>query len=139
MPTLLEDKDSIRELIYWYCNHVESGAGDKWVNLFVEDCIWDGGPHGRHDGHDGLRKIFNTRDPGRRHVISNTVIHVEGDEAWSISHVTLNQFKRPGYDVLGGGYYIDHFVRNNDRWRFKRRNFRSRVTPNDTALLKNMA
>ncbi len=139
MPTLLEDKDAIRELIYWYCHHAESGAGEKWVNLFVEDGVWDGGPHGRYDGHKGIWEVFSRRDPGRRHVISNTVIYVEGDRAHSISHVTLNQFTKPGYQVLGGGYYLDEFVRRDGRWRFKQRSFRSRVTEDDTRRIKTMA
>ncbi len=140
MPSLLDDKDAIRELIHLYSHYADSDDRDKWVSLFVKDCVWDGGPFGRYEGHDGLLAMYNKgKAPNRRHFINNTVVHVEGDSARSVSYVALIEFTKPSYTLLGGGFYLDQFVRRDRRWRFKQRKFRSQLTPADTLPIRDTA
>jgi hypothetical protein len=41
MPTAVEDKDAIRELMAEYCYRLDDGRYDDMAALFTQDGIWD--------------------------------------------------------------------------------------------------
>ena len=58
MAAVLEEKDAIHETIANYCFYFDSGVFDKWVDLFTDDGVWDGGALGVHKGKDALRAFL---------------------------------------------------------------------------------
>ena len=55
MPSALEDKDEIRDLISRYCHYIDSGRNEEWVGLFTEDGAFDSPILGRWEGRAKLR------------------------------------------------------------------------------------
>lgn len=139
MVSITEEKDAIRELLYSYAFFAESGLGEEWVGLFTADAVWYAGKLGRHEGYEGIRTLFSTSDPTHQHVTSNTIISVDGETAHALSHVTLNITSKTEYRNLGGGYYMDQLVKQNGCWKFRRRTWRLRLTPEDLVPFKKLS
>src|SRR5262245_1402840 len=102
MPSVLEDKDAIRELLARYCFHFDNGEFEAWVNLFTEDAVFDVGARGRFAGRDALRKFVHAIPltngvPGMKHCVMNSIVNVENDRATAQSYVVVVQ----GGAVLG--------------------------------------
>jgi hypothetical protein len=76
-------------------------------------------------GADAIRAFYADQvvtydgDPRTRHVISNHVITLDGDEAHGRCYFTV-LMKPPGepYQIVVGGQYRDRFVRRDGAWRF---------------------
>ena len=81
MPSILEDKDAIRDLIVAYCHYADAGDPDRWASLFTEDAVWDGGPFGKHEGRAAIRAQYEGAKSRNRHVMANILVSVDGDEA----------------------------------------------------------
>ena len=117
-------KENIRETLALYCFYTDGGEGGKWVDLFTEDCIWDGGPFG-YCGDKAALRAFNEKTGdagvGLKHINTNLVIAVEGDEASVKSYVLVLGKADQGNPVLFAGHYEDQMVRRDGRWLFKRR------------------
>lgn len=59
-----------------------------------------------------------------RHILTNILIEVDGDEAWSEScwSVTMRAVEGDGLvDIFGGGRYLDHLVRIDGVWAIRHR------------------
>src|SRR4029450_4461122 len=86
MPSLLEEKEAIRDLMYRYCFTTDREADpDKWAGLFTEDGVWDGAEFGRMQGHEALKafmvKATSGGGAGFRHNMANMLIDGGGDTA----------------------------------------------------------
>ena len=58
MPSLLEEKDAIRDLMYRYCfTSDRAGDPDGWAALFTEDGIWES-DEARLEGREQMRRFF---------------------------------------------------------------------------------
>jgi hypothetical protein len=128
MTSILEDKDAIREVFAQYCFYTDSGQFEKYVDLFTEDCDWDGGPFGRHQGKASLLAMLKQdRDTATklRHSTTNSVITVNGDESRAISYVQVLGIGEPTPVIFFAGIYLDHLVRQNGRWLFRQRKLRT--------------
>ena len=54
----LEDIEAIKQLKAEYCAYCDDGYNpDGIANLYTEDAVWDGGPFGRYEGRDAIRKL----------------------------------------------------------------------------------
>ena len=127
MPSILEDKDEIRELFYRYCYGTDNGNVEQWVAGFTEDCVWDGGPFGICKGKDAMRAFYaNGVEQARtmRHLTLNTVIDVQGDRAHAVSYLALLQVAATGTNIIFTGCYDDSLVRLDGRWRISARKLR---------------
>jgi ketosteroid isomerase-like protein len=129
MPTVPEDENAIHDLLAAYCYCVDRGDVDAFVELFTEDCVWDGGPWGRAEGRRALRESRSSRvDSGAvkpRHLSSNELISVSGDTAVARSYVLVMNVAQSPPVPLVIGCYEDQFARLGGRWLFKSRSLRN--------------
>lgn len=114
MPTRLEDKDAIVEVMAKYCHYLDAQKLDEWYALYADDCVWEAGPIGTFKGMDELKKLTATLSgalgtTGLRHLTNNHIVTVEGDKAHLSAYVTvLKAGENRSVAVIGaGGYEID--------------------------------
>src|SRR5918994_1588089 len=87
MPSVLEDKDAIREVLAEYCFRLDGGDYDGMAALFTEDGTWDTA-FGKGTGHAGIaqqardiRARAGDNRPRAIHLVTNIVIKLDVDSA----------------------------------------------------------
>ena len=129
----LEDREEIRLLLLDYGRHLDSRDLKAYASLFTVDGEWVGG-FGTVKGRDSIQAFMEKNmgtGPNRAnnyHLLSNFVITVQGDTATAWSRWAFIVPDANGARVAQAGRYDDTLVRENGRWRFKKR-----VASNDTA------
>jgi 3-phenylpropionate/cinnamic acid dioxygenase small subunit len=124
MPTAVEDKDAIRELMAEYCFRLDDGRYDDMAALFTEDGAWDtafGQATGRAAIAElarGLRARAGDNRPRAAHLVTNIVIALEGARAQVRSNWMVMQNSPEGPKLGSGGGYLDNIVRQDGRWLF---------------------
>jgi uncharacterized protein (TIGR02246 family) len=123
----LEDLEEIRTLLLDYGRHLDSRDLMAYSRLFAKDGEWVGG-FGSARGPDAILAFMQKNlgtGPNRGntyHILSNFEIVVDRDTATAWSRWT---FITPGADgkpvISQAGRYDDVLVREDGRWRFKRR------------------
>lgn len=123
----LEDIEEIRVLLLDYGRYLDARDLAAYSRLFAKDGEWVGG-FGSVKGPAEIQAFMEKNlgsGPNRGntfHILSNFVIDVKGDTATAWSRWT---FVTPGADgkpvISQAGRYDDTFVRENGRWKFKRR------------------
>jgi uncharacterized protein (TIGR02246 family) len=123
----LEDTEEIRTLLLDYGRFLDSRDLAAYSRLFAKDGEWVGG-FGSAQGPAAILAFMEKNlgtGPNRTntyHLLTNFVIDVKGDTATAWSRWT---FVTPGSDgkpvIAQAGRYDDTLVRENGRWKFKRR------------------
>jgi uncharacterized protein (TIGR02246 family) len=122
----IEDVDEIQHLLLEYGRTLDARDFAGYSRLFAKDGVWSGG-FGTVQGPGEIKAFMEKAMPGANtthnyHLLSNFVIDVKGETATAWSRW---QFVVPGPDgkpsVAQAGRYDDTFVREDGRWRFKRR------------------
>ena len=123
----LEDVEEIHRLLLDYGRFLDSRDLAAYSRLFAKDGEWVGG-FGSARGPAGIQAFMEKNlgtGPNRGntyHILSNFVIEVTGDSATAWSRWT---FVTPGADgkpvISQSGRYDDTLVREDGRWKFKRR------------------
>jgi len=122
----LEDLEEIHKVLTNYGRFLDARDFSSYSHLFAKDGEWIGGL-GKVQGPAAIRafmeKSIGTVNPGHNyHLLSNFEIDVQGDTATAWSRWA---FVVPGPDqkpvIAQGCHYDDSLVRENGRWRFKRR------------------
>ena len=116
----IEDELAIRRLLAEYCQYLDDGRFDDWIDLFsadVEFVVMGMRKHG-HDEVRGFIEPAQQADARGIHTISAPLIETDGDTATST--VDFVWLSRTG-DVGQVGRYHDTLVRHDDRWRFATR------------------
>jgi uncharacterized protein (TIGR02246 family) len=123
----LEDTEAIRTLLLDYGRFLDARDLAAYSRLFAKDGEWVGGfgsAKGPADILVFMEKNLGT-GPNRGntyHILSNFIIDVKGDTATAWSRWT---FITPGPDgkpvISQAGRYDDTLVREDGRWKFKRR------------------
>ena len=130
----IEDTMEIERLLLNYGRHLDARDFKAYSQLFARDGVWEGGM-GTVQGPAAIqtfmeRAISGPNTAHNYHLLSNFVIDVQGDTATAWSRW---QFVAPGPDgrpvVAQAGRYDDELVREDGRWKFKRR-----VAANDLPL-----
>ncbi len=124
MPSVLEEKDAIRELQARYCFHLDNAEFDKWLDLWTADGAIEVGTMGRFVGQEALRQFLQmipltNGSPMMRHCVMNSIVEVDGDRARAWCYVVVVA----AGDTVGisvAGRYEDQLVKA-DRWRFQER------------------
>src|SRR5438874_6359796 len=117
MPTALEEKDAIREVLAEYCFRLDGGRYDDMAALFTEDGTWetDFGKGTGQAGIAGHARDIRARAGGNRpraaHLTTNIVISLNGEAAEVRSNWTVVQNGPNGPIVSSGGAYIDRMVK----------------------------
>src|SRR5437763_14568270 len=131
MPSALEEKDAIREVLAEYCFRLDGGRYDDMAALFTEDGTWDTA-FGKGTGRAaiaGLVRDIRARAGDNRpraiHLVTNIAIALDGDSAEVRSNWTVVQNSPEnsggGPKIGSGGGYLDQMVKQDDRWLFRYR------------------
>ena len=127
MPTVLEEKDEIREVLAEYCFRLDGGRYDDMAALFTEDGTWDtafGAATGRAAIGQLARDIrarAGDKRPRAVHLVTNIIIVLSGDEAEVRSNWTVVQNSPEGPKIGSGGAYADRMVKQGGKWLFRYR------------------
>jgi uncharacterized protein (TIGR02246 family) len=124
--SVLEDKDTIREVMAAYCHALDACRFADVASLFTEDAVWTT-DYGEAKGRDAIERMFRSvvpvkgEGPQRKHYITNIIIRVDGDSASSVSDYLI--VRESGKDLIPvmGGTYKDDWVRQDGTWRFRRK------------------
>ena len=128
----LEDREEIRLLLLDYGRHLDSRDFKAYASLFAADGEWVGG-FGTVKGAPAIQAFMEKNlgtAPNRAnnyHLLSNFVITLQGDTATAWSRWAFIVPEANGARVAQAGRYDDALVRENGRWKFKKR-----VASNDT-------
>jgi SnoaL-like domain len=124
MPTAVEDKDAIRELMAEYCFRLDDGRYDEMAALFTEDGTWDTA-FGKATGRvaiaelaRGIRARAGLDRPRAAHLVTNIAIALDGARAQVRSNWVVMQNSPQGPRIGSGGAYADEIVQQNGRWLF---------------------
>ena len=122
----LEDTAAIERLLLEYGRALDARDFKAYSLLFAKDGVWQGGM-GTVQGPAAIQAFMEKAIPGPNavhnfHVLSNFVIDVNGDGATAWSRW---MFMVPGPNntavAAQSGRYEDTLVREDGRWKFKRR------------------
>jgi hypothetical protein len=127
MPTAIEEKDAIREVLAEYCFRLDGGRYDDMAALFTEDGTWDtafGAASGRaaiaQQARD-IRTRAGDNRPRAVHLVTNIVIALDGEQAEIRSNWTVVQNSPDGPKIGSGGAYADQMVKQGGKWLFRYR------------------
>ena len=124
----LRDLESVQRTLYDYCHYHDRGMSDETADLFTEDATLEILGYGEHldttlNGREAIRAMYTRLDsrwggpPPSKHVITNSRIELDGDEAVVISYLAIGGEKNE--KGPGGGLYHERLRRESDgRWRF---------------------
>ena len=127
MPTAIEDKEAIREVLAEYCFRLDDGRFAEMAALFTEDGTWDTA-FGKATGRAAIAELASSlrtraQQPRPRavHLVTNIAITLDGEHARVRSNwmVMQNDPHRPR--IGSGGAYHDEMVRSEGSWRFRYR------------------
>jgi ketosteroid isomerase-like protein len=123
MPSVIEDKDAIRELMANYCFRCDERDPEGLAALFSEDAVWDGGAFGRKNREE--LKDFLLASTGSehriRHFTANEMIRVDGDTATANCYFMVLKLGEGQPEPFFAGFYDDKFVRRDGTWLFQER------------------
>ena len=135
MPTAVEDKDAIRELLAEYCFRLDDGRFEEMATLFTEDGTWDtafGKATGRTAIADLARDIrarAGEQRPRGIHLVTNIAIMLDGDSARVRSNWVVVQNGPDGPKIGSGGAYRDELVKEHGQWLFRYRKIDRIIAP----------
>jgi len=128
--TEISDRIEITETITLYSVGLDQRQWELWDRTFTPDAVLDFTPVGLSvQTIAEARATFDANEariPAGQHLLTNTIIELDGDTATARSEYILNTFERvdtPGRARWnrGGGWYDDDLVRTEDGWRISRR------------------
>jgi 3-phenylpropionate/cinnamic acid dioxygenase small subunit len=127
MPTAVEEKDGIREVLAEYCFRLDDGRFDEMATLFTENGTWDTA-FGRATGRTAiaelarsLRERAGDQRPRAIHLVTNIAIALDGASARVRSNWTVVQNSAVGPKIGSGGAYLDEMVKQDGQWLFRYR------------------
>ena len=135
MPTAVEDKDAIREVLAEYCFRLDDGRFDEMAALFSEDGTWDtafGEAAGRAAIADLARDIrarAGEQRPRGIHLVSNIAIALDGESARVRSNWIVAQNSPEGPKIGSGGAYRDELAKEQGQWLFRYRKTHRFIAP----------
>ena len=127
MPTAVEDKEAIREVLAEYCFRLDDGRFAEMAALFTEDGTWDTA-FGKATGRaaiaelaSSLRQRSEQPRPRAVHLVTNIAITLDGERASVRSNWMVMQNSPQGPKIGSGGAYADEIVQQGGRWLFRYR------------------
>jgi 3-phenylpropionate/cinnamic acid dioxygenase small subunit len=135
MPSALEEKDAIREVLAEYCFRLDDGRFAEMASLFTENGTWDtafGRATGRPAIADLARKLrerAGDQRPRAAHLVTNISITLDGASARVCSNWTVVQNSPEGPKIGSGGAYQDELVKVGEQWLFRHRKIDRFIAP----------
>jgi len=135
MPTAVEDKEAIREVLAEYCFRLDDGRFAEMAALFTEDGTWDTA-FGKATGRTAIAELASSlrmraEQPRPRavHLVTNIAIALDGESAGVRSNWMVMQNNPLGPCIGSGGAYLDEMVRAEGRWLFRYRKIDRFIVP----------
>jgi 3-phenylpropionate/cinnamic acid dioxygenase small subunit len=123
----MSDRDQITDLIYRYAELIDDGdfAGVGEL-LGRAELTFEGyttavtGAEAVAGLYTSTTRRFDDGTPATKHVMTNVIVEVDGEQASSRSYFTVLQAVpgELGLQPVIAGRYRDRFIRENDTWRF---------------------
>ena len=135
MPSAIEEKDAIREVLAEYCFRLDGGRYDEMAALFTADGTWDtafGAATGQAAIAALARDLRTRAGPNRPraiHLVTNIAITLAGDEAEVRSNWMVVQNSPEGPKIGSGGAYADRMVKQDGTWHFRTRKIDRFIAP----------
>jgi 3-phenylpropionate/cinnamic acid dioxygenase small subunit len=135
MPSAVEEKDAIREVLAQYCFRLDDGRFAEMAALFTENGTWDtafGSATGRAAIADlarSLRERARDQRPRAVHLVTNISIALDGAGARVRSNWTVVQNSPEGPKIGSGGAYEDEMVKEGGQWLFHYRKIDRFIAP----------
>ncbi len=121
MTSIAEDELAIQELASIYANAMDSGDIETWLQTWDDDGVWEGSM-GKYEGKEKLANLLpdlGARVIGKRHLMTNFVIRVNGDHATQTCYLMI--IDRNKTNLPGTALYSDTLTRKNNQWLFVHR------------------
>ena len=121
MTSTTDDKIAIQQLSAIYANAMDSGDIQEWLKTWDESGVWEGGI-GKYQGKERLANLLpdlGARVIGKRHIMTNFVISVDGDQASQICYLMI--IDRNKTNLPGTAVYSDRLQKKNNEWLFVHR------------------
>ncbi len=135
MPSALEEKDAIREVLADYCFRLDDGRFAEMAALFAENGTWDTA-FGRATGRSAIAELARSlRDragdqrPRGIYLVTNIAIALDGASARVRSNWTVVQNSPEGPKIGSGGTYHDEMVKEGEQWLFRYRKIDRFIAP----------
>jgi len=135
MPTAVEDKEAIREVLAEYCFRLDDGRFAEMAALFTEDGTWDTA-FGKATGRTAIAELASSLRmraelprPRAVHLVTNIAIALDGESAGVRSNWMVMQNNPLGPRIGSGGAYLDEMVRAEGRWLFRYRKIDRFIVP----------
>jgi hypothetical protein len=134
MPSALEEKEAIREVLAEYCFRLDDGRFAEMAALFTENGTWDtafGRATGRAVIADLARSLRDQAGDQRQaiHLVTNISIALDGASAKVRSNWTVVQNSPEGPKIGSGGAYHDELVKEHGQWLFRYRKIDRFIAP----------
>jgi hypothetical protein len=121
--SVLEEKDTIRDVLHMYCQCMDEGRFAELGALFAADGEWVA-PYRSARGPAAITAWLTQSvppTPRRMHYVMNSLITVQGDSAEAKSNYLVMVEGPDGPVPSVCGTYVDRLVRHGPDWRFLRR------------------
>ena len=135
MPTAVEEKDAIREVLAEYCFRLDDGHFAEMGALFTENGTWDTA-FGRATGRAAIAQLARDirakageQRPRGIHLVTNISIALDGASARVRSNWTVVQNNAEGPKIGSGGAYRDELVKEGGQWLFRYRKIDRFIAP----------
>jgi len=135
MPSAVEEKGAIREVLAQYCFRLDDGRFAEMAALFTENGTWDtafGKAAGRvaiADLARSLRERAGGERPRGMHLVTNISIALDGASARVRSNWIVVQNSPEGPKIGSGGAYQDEMVKERGEWLFQYRKIERFIAP----------
>ncbi len=135
MPSALEEKDAIREVLAEYCFRLDGGDFAGMAALFTEDGTWDTA-FGKATGRAAIAQLAQdiraragAERPRAIHLVANVAIALDATAARVRSNWTVVQNSPDGPKIGSGGAYADEMTKVDGRWLFRYRKIDRFIAP----------
>jgi hypothetical protein len=135
MPSAIEEKDAIREVLAEYCFRLDGGRYEEMAALFTENGTWDTA-FGRATARGAIAELARDiraragdQRPRAVHLVTNIAITLDGASARVRSNWTVVQNSLEGPKIGSGGAYQDELVKEGGQWLFRYRKIDRFIAP----------
>ena len=135
MPTAVEHREAIREVLAEYCFRLDDGRFTEMAALFTENGTWDTA-FGRATGRAAiaelarsLRERAGEQRPRAAHLVTNISITLDGASARVRSNWIVAQNSPQGPKIGSGGAYLDEMIKEGGQWLFRYRKIDRFIAP----------
>lgn len=116
----MDDYEAIRQVVARCAQTFDEGDVDGWLACWTADGTLHRASGGAVSGHSDLA-AFVSAFPGRgRHVVTNSVIELDGDRATHRAYVQYFD-RNAKHALVMFAVYDDELARQDGSWRFNRR------------------